>query len=68
MKLGNDTYDRLKWVAQIFLPALATFVVGVCELWNAGNGALIGGTIMLVDTFLGALLQVSTNAYWKENK
>ena len=68
MKMQNETYDRLKWIAQIFLPALASLVVAVCELWDAGNGALIGGTIMAIDTFLGACLQVSTNNYWKEQK
>lgn len=68
MILSNRTYDILKYIAQILLPALATLVVGICELWTIPNGALIGGTIMLVDTFLGALLKISTDNYNKKSE
>jgi len=65
MLLTNITYDRLKYIAQIVLPALATLIIGICELWQLPNGAIIGGTIMLLDTFLGTLLQISTNNFNK---
>lgn len=61
--MSNETYDKLKWVAQILLPALATFVYGFAKIWSMPYGIEIVGTISLVDAFLGALLQISTMKY-----
>lgn len=63
--MKNNTYDCLKFWAQIVLPALATFIIAICGIWGLPYGEAIGGTIMALDAFLGALLQVSTNKYNK---
>ncbi len=63
MKMSNKTYDTLVWVAQIFLPALATLCVGLSKLWCLQYGAEIGGTIMLFDVFLGSCLMISNVEY-----
>ncbi len=65
MKFSNKTYDVLVWVAQIFLPAIATLYVGLAELWHLPCGTEIGATIMLLDTFLGTCLKISKANYDK---
>ena len=66
MKLSNETYDVLKWIAQIFLPALGTLYFALASIWGLPFGEQVVGTITAVDAFLGALLQISTNNYKKE--
>lgn len=68
MKLRNEVYDVLKWIALIALPALAVFVNTVLPVWDVGNVDAIVTTINAVATFLGALLCVSTVKYKKEEK
>ena len=63
--MKNKTYDILKWVAMIFLPALSALWLGLANLWGFPYGDEIAGTIALVDTFLGAVLMVSTYQYNK---
>lgn len=66
MKFTNETYDVLKFVAQILLPALGTFYFALAGIWGLPYGEQIVGTITAVDTFLGALLHISTAQYNKE--
>lgn len=66
MKLDNKTYDVLKWVAQILLPASATLYVAVAGIWGFPYAKEIAGTISAVDLFLGALLGISSMNYYKE--
>ena len=67
MRMSNKVYDVLKYIAQIVLPALATLYFALAKIWSFPYGAEIVGTISAVDAFLGALLQISTNQYNKEN-
>lgn len=66
--MSNKVYDVLKFVAQIVLPALATLYVTLAGLWGLPFADQIGGTIMAIDTFLGAVLMISSNKYNKTNK
>ena len=61
--MSNKVYDCLKWVAQIVLPALATFYLAIAAIWGLPYGEQIAGTIMAIDTLLGAILGVSTKKY-----
>lgn len=63
MKFSNSTYDALKWVAQILLPALGTLYFALTKIWGLPYGTEIVGTITAVDAFLGALLGISTMNY-----
>lgn len=63
MTLSNKTYDILKWVAQILLPALATLYFAIASVWELPYSEQIVGTISAVDVFLGALLGISTAVY-----
>lgn len=65
MILKNETYDKLKFVAQILLPALGTLYFALATIWGFAYGEQIVGTITAIDAFLGALLGISTNNYNK---
>ena len=67
MKLSNRTYDILKFVAQILLPALGTLYFALANIWGLSYGEQIVGTITAIDAFLGALLGISTAKYNKLN-
>lgn len=67
MKLSNKAYDILKWIALIVLPAIAAAYTGLAILWGFPYGEQIAGTIGIVETFLGAILQVSNAKYKKSN-
>lgn len=66
MILNNKVYDVLKFIAQIVLPAIATLYITVANIWGLPYGEQISGTVMAIDTFLGALLMISTNVYNKQ--
>ena len=63
--MTNKTYDVLKWIAQIVLPAIGTLYAALAGIWGFPYGEQIVGTILAVDTFLGAVLQISTAQYNK---
>ena len=67
MKFSNKTYDILKWIAQILLPALGTLYFALAQIWHFPLAEEIVGTITAVDAFLGVLLGISTKNYYKEN-
>jgi hypothetical protein len=60
---SNNVYDKLKFIALVGLPALATAVFGLGPLWDIPKVDAIVGTIIVIDTFLGMLLGVSTRQY-----
>lgn len=66
MKLSNKTYDTLKWVALICLPALQVFWLSIGKIWNIDYTVEIGATIGAVALFLGTLLGVSSSTYTNE--
>ena len=49
----------------IFLPALATLWFALGKIWGFPYLAEVEGTIVAIDTFLGALIGVSTLSYNK---
>ena len=68
MMLSNKVYDVLKYIALIVLPALGTLYFALAKIWGFPYGAEIVGTLPAVDAFLGALLQISTDQYNKQEK
>lgn len=68
MKLSNKTYDILKYIALVGLPALATLYLTLSAIWGLPYGEAIAGTITAVDTFLGALLGISSIKYELEEQ
>lgn len=68
MKLNNTLYDILKWICLIVLPAIGTLYYALAGIWGFPFGEQVVGTITAVDTFLGALIGISTINYNKEEK
>ena len=66
--MTNKTYDILKYIAQIVLPALGTLYGALAKLWNLPYPEAIVGTIVAIDAFLGALLMISSKQYYKKGK
>ena len=63
--MSNKTYDVLKFIAQIALPAAGTLYFALASIWGFPYGEQVVGTITAVDTFLGALLGITSAAYKK---
>lgn len=62
--MSNKTYDILKYIAQVVLPALGTLYFALSGIWGLPYGEQIVGTITAVDTFLGVILKISSNNYY----
>lgn len=61
--LSDKAYDNLKWLALIGLPALGTFYFALSQIWGLPYGEQVVGTIVAVDTLLGALLNLARKSY-----
>ena len=65
MKISNKLYDILKWLVIIVLPAVATLYSAMSNVWGWPYSEEIVTTITAVDTFLGAVLCISSATYNK---
>lgn len=63
MIIPSKVYDVLKWVCMIVLPAIATLWFTLGKVWGFPYLGEIEATIVAIDTFLGAILGVSTIQY-----
>lgn len=60
---NSKVYDALKWIAMVALPAFGTLYFALSKTWGLSNGNEVVGSIVAVDTFLGAVLHLSSAAY-----
>lgn len=65
MKISNKTYDALKWIAQLLLPALGTLYFALASTWGLPYADQVVGTITAIDTFFGVILGLSSAQYNK---
>lgn len=68
MKLTNNSYDILKYVALIGLPVIATLIGTLDEIWGITNVTEIVATINALAVALGGLLQLSSIKYAKDKE
>lgn len=66
MIFSNKTYDVLKWLTLVVLPAIGTAYLALAAVWGLPYGEQVSQTIIVVCTLLGAMLGVSTKNYNKE--
>ena len=66
IQFSNRVYDVFKWLCLIVLPAAGVLYAALAGLWGWPYTKEVVGTIAAVETFLGALLGVSTAQYNKE--
>ncbi len=67
-RISNRMYDILKWLVIIVLPATATFLLTVGQIWGIPMIEQIVSTVTAITTFLGAIMCISTMQYNKRNK
>lgn len=60
---SDSTYDRLKFIAMIVLPAVGALYFALAGIWGLPAANEVVGTITALDTLLGVLLGVSTSKY-----
>ena len=61
--MSNKTYDVLHFIAMIVLPAVGTAYFALAQIWKFPDGPEVVGTIVIIDTFLGAILGFSNAVY-----
>lgn len=61
--LSNRTYDILKWLVCIVIPALTTAYVGLAAIWGFPYAEEVAKTSAVICTLLGAILGISTAQY-----
>lgn len=68
MMISNKTYDILKWVALVAIPAIEAFWLTVGKVWGFPYLTEIGTTIAAVGLLIAALIGVSSNNYYKAHQ
>ena len=66
MKLNDKTYDWLKWICCILLPAIGTFYVAMAGTWGLPYADEVSKTTQALALFIGALIGISSAQYYKE--
>lgn len=61
--LSNRSYDVLKYIALILLPALGSLYFALAGIWGLPYAEQVIGSIVAVDTALGLLLRLSSTSY-----
>ena len=61
--MSNKTYDILKELALVWIPAFATLIFTLSEIWGWSWGENVVYTIVAIDTFLGAVCHISNINY-----
>lgn len=65
--LSNQTYDMLKKLVTLGLPAFGVLYVTVAGLWGLPNPEAVSGTVLAVATFCGVLLNIAGRSYEKSD-
>ena len=63
MILPDKVYDILKWICITLLPALTVLWVALAKIWGWPLVGEIAGTMAAIETFMGAILGISTIQY-----
>lgn len=61
--LGEKTYNFTKFCALILFPAVGSLYFSLAGLWGLPNAEEVVGTIVVIDTFLGVVLGISSAQY-----
>lgn len=57
--IPNKAYDVLKWLCIIVLPAAATFLLTLGQIWGIPHATEIAASIVGASTFIGAIIGAS---------
>lgn len=67
VQVSSKTYNRLKPVAQVYLPGLAALYSSLAAIWGFPNPEGIVGTIAAINVFLGLTLGLSSKNYHEQD-
>lgn len=65
--MSNKTYDILKFIAQVILPALTTFYGVLGATLNIPYTQEVITIAVAFDTMLGTILGISSKRYYADN-
>lgn len=65
--LSNKTYEVLKWVTMIALPAISVFIGAVGEQLGLSDPEVVVNVLNAITVLMGSLVGVSTINYNREN-
>lgn len=68
MTFNNKTYEVLKWICLIFLPAIQVLYLALDCIFDFGNSSSVIGVIAAIETFIGSLIGISSSCYYNDNK
>lgn len=66
MKLNDKTYQFMKWLVVVVLPACGTLWAALAKIWPLPYAEQVPATILAICTFLGAVLCISTAGYYQD--
>lgn len=66
--MENGTYNILKKVTQLWLPATGSLYFGLSQIWGLPSPEEVVGSITLLVTFFGVILGVSSKAYYNSDR
>lgn len=61
--MSNKTFDWIRTICEIVLPALSTLYFGLSEIWGLPMADKVCGTIACLITFIGAFINVKRSQY-----
>lgn len=62
MQMSNQTYDNIKLVALLIVPA-ATFVMSLLTIFGVVDNSTATAILAALDTFIGSVVVVSKKVY-----
>lgn len=65
MKMDNKTYDVMKWVVMFVLPALATLLMSLGQIWGIAVAPQLSDTVVAINAALAMMLGISSINYHK---
>ena len=65
--LGNRSYNVVKFIVTIFLPALGSLYFGMAQIWGLPYGEEVVGSVAVIATFFGVVLGISKRSYDKSS-
>lgn len=66
MKLSNNTFDFLRFLAEIGITAVGTFYKVIAEIWGLGYGEAVLATSVALSTLIGVFVEWQRQKHNKE--
>lgn len=70
IQMSNKTYDILKYVQRIAIPAVATLYLALGSIWQGiidlPYPEQVAATLTAIDTFMGVCLGIASSNYHNE--